>query len=337
MDQTIVATLLAQAGIAGDFALEPLAGGANNRVFRVRGVAGDFLLKSYFYHPDDRRDRLKHEFSFSNFVWRQGMRNIPQPLAQDVENHLGLYEFVRGRKLEAAEIDAHMVNQAREFFLYVNDFRREIIGRTLPNASEACFGMTEHLSKVAERVARLSLIDGKSEIDRAAKGFAEVELQKLWNSVRIGIEAEISALDEDLSQECRCISPSDFGFHNALLREDGTLCFIDFEYAGWDDPAKWVCDFFCQPALPVPLEHLPNTVSEVCRAFVEDDLLERRISLLLPAYRIKWCCILLNDFLPIDASRRRFAESSDEHAEDLRKEAQLEKAKSLFAVCSAKF
>ena len=25
--------------------------------------------------------------------------------------------------------------------------------------------------------------------------------------------------------------------------------FIDFEYAGWDDPSKLICDFFCQPAV----------------------------------------------------------------------------------------
>ena len=47
------------------------------------------------------------------------------------------------------------------------------------------------------------------------------------------------------------MSPSDFGFHNALATPGGRLVFIDFEYAGWDDPAKLANDFFCQPAVPV--------------------------------------------------------------------------------------
>jgi len=44
-----------------------------------------------------------------------------------------------------------------------------------------------------------------------------------------------------------CLSPSDFGFHNALVDPSGALSFLDFEYAGRDDPAKPVSDFFCQP------------------------------------------------------------------------------------------
>ena len=36
----------------------------------------------------------------------------------------------------------------------------------------------------------------------------------------------------------RCVSPSDFGFHNAIVRGSGEICFIDFEYAGWDDSAQ---------------------------------------------------------------------------------------------------
>ena len=40
---------------------------------------------------------------------------------------------------------------------------------------------------------------------------------------------------------------------NALLAaSDKKLRFLDFEYAGWDDPAKLIGDFFCQPAIPAP-------------------------------------------------------------------------------------
>ena len=41
----------------------------------------------------------------------------------------------------------------------------------------------------------------------------------------------------------KCLSPSDFGFHNVIVEKDKILRFIDFEYAGWDDPAKMVSDF----------------------------------------------------------------------------------------------
>ena len=38
------------------------------------------------------------------------------------------------------------------------------------------------------------------------------------------------------SNQC-CILPGDFGFHNAIRTTKGVK-FIDFEFAGWDDPAK---------------------------------------------------------------------------------------------------
>ena len=46
---------------------------------------------------------------------------------------------------------------------------------------------------------------------------------------------------------------------------------------------------------------------------------------LLPVYRVKWVCIMLNEFLPVGGSRRAFAGSAAEH--DARKAAQLVKAR----------
>src|SRR5690606_1492036 len=49
--------------------------------------------------------------------------------------------------------------------------------------------------------------------------------------------------EKELAPRFRLLSPSDFGFHNMLRRDDGSLAFIDFEYFGWDDPAKLAADF----------------------------------------------------------------------------------------------
>ena len=107
-----------------------------------------------------------------------------------------------------------------------------------------------------------------------------------------------------LPDHTRCISPSDFGFHNALVQPDGKLFFIDFEYAGWDDPAKTLCDFYCQPELPVPRSTW-NQFADAMAGLAADAILERqRQEELFPLYQVKWCCILLNEFT-VDAARRR--------------------------------
>ena len=48
-------------------------------------------------------------------------------------------------------------------------------------------------------------------------------------------------------------------------------------------------------------------VKEVIADLSVPEMHQQRIALLLPVYQIKWCCILLNDFLPVGSQRRRFA------------------------------
>jgi hypothetical protein len=111
-----------------------------------------------------------------------------------------------------------------------------------------------------------------------------------------------------LAAEERCLSPSDFGFHNAIVEQVGgrgeRLRFIDFEYAGWDDPAKTACDFACQVQVPVALELAAVFAREIAG---EDHSVTHRIDLLLPVYRIKWCCILLSRLSGVGDARRAFS------------------------------
>jgi hypothetical protein len=107
----------------------------------------------------------------------------------------------------------------------------------------------------------------------------------------------------------RCLSPSDFGFHNALLLPSGRLVFHDFEYAGWDDPAKLVADFFLQPRLPVPLEHRDDFIRRLASCLDLPARHMQRIAALTPILAVKWVCIVLNDFLPAGEKRYRFADT----------------------------
>ena len=43
-----------------------------------------------------------------------------------------------------------------------------------------------------------------------------------------------------------------FLFKNNIIIKKGKIYFIDFEYSGWDDPAKLYCDFILQPKIQIP-------------------------------------------------------------------------------------
>lgn len=323
---------MAAAGFGGA-EVTPLHSGANSRVFRVEGAHGRALLKLYFTHRLDPRDRLAVEFGFCRFAWQHGIRVVPRPIEADPAVSAALYEFVDGSLVTAGDLTASAMAQALDFFAALNACRGDDAAHALPDASEACFSVDAHLACVDRRVARLRTLSEDSDVDREAAAFVRDELLPCWDAVRHKVEMSAPASDRASSvpPAGRCLSPSDFGFHNAIATRDG-LRFIDFEYAGWDDPAKTVCDFFCQPAVPVPFDYFETVAARITESTGRPDLQRSRIDLLLPVYRLKWTCIMLNEFLPQGAERRRFAGEADLIA---RKRTQLAKARLALAQVAA--
>jgi len=324
-----VADLLEQAGLRGEFDLIPLEGGANNKVFRVDLPETRLLYKEYFKHPDDPRNRLRNEFSFIHFAWHNGIRALPMPLAQDPEGHCALFQFIPGRKLEPREVTRDRAQEALRFFQQVNEFKDQTDADMIPQASEACYTTADHCACVERRLARLEKIEHASDLDKDAATLVRTHLLPMWKEIRTNVTKQCRRLktaeDVPLIQKDHCLSPSDFGFHNALLTPEGAVKFIDFEYAGWDDPAKTVCDFFCQPEKPVPNANFEMFARGVASDLSAPEMHLERFRLLLPVYRMKWCCIMLNDFLPAGASRRQFAKGEASCIE--RKQTQLAKAR----------
>ncbi len=333
VDPQVVRTLADRAGIGAVRSLEPIAGGANNRVFRLESESGAYLLKSYFRHPDDPRDRLAAEFAFARFAWASGVRCIPQPLACDPQEGLGLFEFVFGKSLRGTIVGEAAVNQAIDFFRVLNRAKDHPDAAALPRASESCLSLDDHLGTVTRRVERLQSIPAASALDRTAAALVENELVPLWRQVQGKARMMAAALglriDRPIDPADRCLSPSDFGFHNAILANDGRIRFIDFEYAGWDDPAKLVCDFFSQPAVPAPAPAFDRFAHAVAAEMPSPPLHVARATLLLPVYRVKWVCIMLNEFLPVGGSRRAFSGTAAE--QETRKDLQLNKARAALA------
>ena len=327
-----VAALLAAMDRGRDgFRLEPLSASGNNRVYTLHCDGEKLLLKWYFHDVADTRDRLGAEYAFLEHAWANGVRCIPKPMGKDQSTHLALYEFVEGYKLEAGQIDEGAMLQAAQFLAQLNSVQSRSAATALSDASEACFSVAAHFAMVDARLARLESLPVESDVDRAAAKFVR-KLTAYWHGTKAQLLEGCASLglspDAALPSGERCLSPSDFGFHNALVRPDGNLCFIDFEYAGWDDPAKAVGDFFSHPGVAVPYAQFEAFLAEALAPFDNMQQMSARVRLLEPISQVKWCCIILNEFLPAAARRRNFANpEADAH---LRKHRQLDKATQLF-------
>jgi hypothetical protein len=336
-DSDIEATaraLLSQIGIAEAPTLQRLNGGSNNRVFKLDAGGRAYCLKVYFRHAADSRDRARTEFDFATFAWSKGLHSLPQPLAFDAALGAGLFEFVAGRKLTSAEIDAPAVSGILDFHRGLNVHRDAPGAQHLPPASDSCFSLVDNIACIDRRLGRLTAIPADSALARDALQLVHERLAPACRDAKCALirGAEGQDLLSPLAQSERWLSVSDIGFHNVLRSNAGAIRLFDFEYAGWDDPAKTIADLFGRPEVPVPMAFFKSTLNAVASDFVCPERVQFRARLLLPLHRLKWCCIVLNEFLPVGGDRRAFA-ADGEHRER-RRAAQLQKARSILASLS---
>jgi hypothetical protein len=313
--------------------ISSLTSGGNNKAWRVESDGALFLAKQYFRHVGDSRDRRGSEFEFTLYADSCAPGQVARAICTEPDAGFSIFQFLPGRPVSVGEVGADEVLAAARFFAALNGKNRFLSAAHLPAASEACFSIAEHLNVVRRRIDALSNMVAKESIpssDDAASFIAE--LARFWQQLEANVvevsQTEAIEIDLPLPSEDRCLSPSDFGFHNAIRSEAEGIRFIDFEYAGWDDPAKMVGDFFAQLAVPVPAGFFDTFVDSALSAFTNRAALRRRSELLRPVYQIKWCCIALNVFLPVHMARRKFA--NPDLDETFIKRMQLGKAKSLF-------
>lgn len=300
--QTIAEFLLKKAGLNTTFEITRLTGGVNNRVYKVQTPDAAYALKIYFSHPKDPRDRLGVEATFTNYARSLGLASLQNLITFNRNLNAALFDFAEGRPFCVDDITQNAIEQAAQFVISLN--QNKTTARNLKVASEASFSIHGHIDTVGKRVSLLQ----ENVADPAVRAFVYDEILPAWEQAKTpAIAAARDRYFEELPYEDRCISPSDFGFHNAILGSGETVRFVDFEYAGWDDPAHLVCDFFCQVAIPVPYKYRPFMISQLSSLVKSPDWFKERIEILTPIYHIKWCCILLNDFMKIESHRREFA------------------------------
>ena len=122
---------------------------------------------------------------------------------------------------------------------------------------------------------------------------------------------------------------SDFGFHNAILKESGDLVFLDFEYFGRDDPVKLMADFIWHPGMKLSHSQKIDWVKGAFRIFDDNLGLSKRFSSALPLYGLKWSLIVLNEFLEDGWHKRSYANNNLKNLHNKKLASQLIKDKDI--------
>lgn len=286
-----------------------LPGGRNSRIYRLDQGGRSLALKRYHRHPGDPRDRLGVEFAALSHLTAHGFDCVPRPIWMDAGANLGLYSFIEGRPCPAAMIPAAL-RQAAGFVARLHALSGHPDSRGFGPASEACFSLADIAANLERRLDRLLRAPGGKRHE-AMRRFLEngplparSELLERGRGIlaRAGLDP-----DDPLPQAERCLSPSDFGLHNALVAGDGTVFFLDFEYFGFDDPVKLAADFLLHPAMTVPPADRLAFAREMLDRFSPRPAVLARFRACLPLYGLAWCLILLGEFLAPELSRRDFS------------------------------
>lgn len=274
----------------------PIDGGRNSRIYRVEKDGQIFALK--FFRPDKegKMERFEAETAALFLFAESGIGSTPRLVETDRENNCVLMEWIEGERLDL--YGAQEVMTLVSFIQSVHDITRKGFGREIRHATEACLNGREIIRQIKLRLDRLE--ESQRTYPQLRK-FIDCEFIPVFNEISGWSQKRYQDLglsfSENISPEQQTLSVVDFGFHN-ILRKKNTLYFLDFEFFGWDDPVKLVADTLQHPAMTLDDEQKQILFLGLAKIYGEDEMFLVRLNSLFPLFGLKWCMIMLNQFLP---------------------------------------
>lgn len=278
-------------------------GRGNSKVYQLLNHDKKYILKIYPDRQLDTRPRLETE-SLACEILTKYNYPVPKCVVTDSALGWGIYEWIDGEVV--SNVNQLFLEQAFQFIhrlyydsrLYINEF-----SKLFSPASEACFSGLEVIEQI--EVRREKLMTSTTE---SLYSFLTEQFDPCYKILSTKAKANYS-FDKVLPQHLQILSPSDFGSHNAIKYSDRQIIFFDFEYFGWDDPVKLVSDFYWHPSMNLSNSHKQSWIDFTINLFVEDTFFQNRLNSYLPLYGLRWCLILLNEFIPERLYHRLYAQN----------------------------
>jgi len=101
------------------------------------------------------------------------------------------------------------------------------------------------------------------------------------------------------------------------------LVFLDFEYFGWDDPVKLTADTILHPGMALTADQGTALKAGLVDLYDSASDFSARLERHFPLYVLRWCAIMLNEFLPAGWARRQQAGALDHGAAKIRQLAKV--------------
>jgi thiamine kinase-like enzyme len=290
--------------------LQLLPSSGNNRIYKVKMKDGrNYAVKQYLRLKEDSRPRLQAEFGHLNALWKLGFQNIPQPIL--MEGNWAVYSLIEGVSVKSIELPE--MDGVFSFLSRLSDVSIKLKEFPILRGSDsrACLG--DYIDQIERRYNRIVQGAKTSALEKEISEFLEQKLLPHKEFIFSKFYDSIESLGWDLrspfEESQQMFSPSDLGFHNILAsaNDKGGLFFLDFEYSGWDDPAKLLADFFHHVGQDVAWEHKWYLLEQFVAHRKQDPDFLRRWETVIDLIGLEWVLIVLNVIDPNEMERKRFA------------------------------
>ena len=286
------------------------SGGKNSRAYHVQTGDGAFLVKHYFRSDPKSTYRQNNEYRAFLFLKNNNTLHTPNVYDKDDDAGFSFFEFIQGTKISAEQASSSDIQKLAQFIIDINT---RIEAKEYPNdAMDHCLRPIEIIQQISNRIENLEK-NGSSSSDKIHNAFHDFLNEHIKSSFDLHSEKlrKYPQVNQFIPDEDIILSPSDFGFHNAMQLENGSLRFFDFEYFGKDDVVKLVSDTILHPHTQMSLKPSQGNLfkKQITSALNLSSSFEERFHLMFPLIQIKWSTILLNEFLNEDLKRREFSNS----------------------------
>ena len=284
---------------AAEESLIQLHGGINNRVYKFGEGTTSRVVKGYRDIELEKPDRMGAEVSFLNYSALVAPNYVPRLFHVDSQRRCIIIEYLEGTKFTEGEpVTQSEVQTAKDFYRKLNEHSKLAQQMITLDAKDGFLRLSEHITNLRHRISEMGIDHLPDRNQNNAKQLL-ILLSRLIDLVGEWFNHLItdSKINYSIDIRQRCVSPSDFGFHNAIKTKDG-IKFFDFEFSGWDDPAKTSIDFMLQPR--VSMKFVQTPIDQVFSESPATKSQLRAVALNL-ILRLKWVCIhlaiLRRDFL----------------------------------------
>ncbi len=298
--------------------LQLLPSSGNNRIFKIKMKNGQkYVAKKYLQLKEDSRSRMQAEFEHLNALWKLGLRNIPKPFVR--EENRAVYSLIEGMPVKS--VGKEEISSVLSFLSRISDASENLQSFPVLRGADSRSCLGDYIDQIEKRYDRIIIGAKNAEWEKEVSEFMkrrvlphkEFVFNKFYNSIGSLGWNDQRPFKENEQMFC----PSDLGFHNILAnpKDKGELFFLDFEYSGWDDPAKLLADFFHHVGQDVAWEHKWYLLDQFATHRKQDPDFLRRWEIVIDPIGLEWVLIILNVIDPNEMKRKRFANPNLDPAE----------------------